>query len=73
MRCPEYSQESINKVRVVFLDANLERANGAYQKIGTAQVTTGFFFPHEKLECWWSDDHRQRANGTRMIVKQSVN
>ncbi|RJR37194.1 MAG: hypothetical protein C4567_13145 [Deltaproteobacteria bacterium] len=70
---PERSQDSINKVKVVFLDSVLERVNGPYQKLGQAQVTTGFFSMHETLNCWWSEDRKQRASGTSMRVLKSVN
>ncbi|MDD5640152.1 MAG: hypothetical protein PHX53_00780 [Syntrophales bacterium] len=70
---PERSQDTINKIKVVFLDAALERVDGPYQKLGQAQVTTGFFSMHEKLECWWSEDRKQRASGTSMKVLKSVN
>jgi hypothetical protein len=70
---PEYNQEAINKVRVVFVDAALEQVDGTYQKLGDAQVTTGFFSMHEKLPCWWGEDHRQRAHDTHMKVVKSVN
>jgi hypothetical protein len=70
---PERSQDAVNKVKVTFLDAQLERVDSPYQQLGTAQVTTGFFSMHERLECWWSEDHKQRASGTSMKVIKSVN
>jgi len=73
LNVPERSQDDINKVTVTFLDSKLERVDSPYQQLGTAQVTTGFFSMHERLECWWSDDHKQRASGTSMIVIKSVN
>jgi hypothetical protein len=73
LEVPENSQDGINKVKVVFLDAQLERVDGPYQKLGDAQVTTGFFSMHETLPCWWSEDHKQRADGTSMKVIKSVN
>ena len=73
LEVPENSQDGINKVKVVFLDAALSRVDGPYQKLGDAQVTTGFFSMHERLECWWSEDHKQRADGTTMQVIKSVN
>ena len=47
LEVPEHSQDGINKVKVVFLDAALSRVDGPYQKLGDAQVTTGFFSMHE--------------------------
>jgi hypothetical protein len=73
LEVPENSQDGINKVKVVFLDAALSRVDGPYQKLGDAQVTTGFFSMHETLPCWWSEDHKQRADGTTMQVIKSVN
>ncbi len=73
LNVPERSQDAINKVTVTFLDSQLERVDGPHQKLGQAQVTTGFFSMHERLECWWSEDHKQRADGTSMKVIKSVN
>jgi hypothetical protein len=70
---PERSQDNVNRVKVVFLDSNLERVDAPYQCLGHAQVTTGFFSFGEKLDCWWSEDHKQRADGTTMKVIKSVN
>ena len=73
LEVPERSQDGINKVKVEFLDAALSRVNSPYQKLGTAQVTTGFFTRREVLPCWWSEDRKQRADGTNMVVLKSVN
>jgi hypothetical protein len=67
------SDDTINKVQVTFLDSNLTEVGSTVQKIGTAQVTTGFFTPKEVLECWWSDDRKQRAKNTFMKVIKSIN
>jgi hypothetical protein len=69
---PEFSQEAINQIRVIFLDSNLEEVPGSDQLLGTAQATAGFFIPKIELDCWWSEDHKQRARNTRMVIKQSV-
>uniref|UniRef100_A0A7V4G8X0 Uncharacterized protein n=1 Tax=Desulfobacca acetoxidans TaxID=60893 RepID=A0A7V4G8X0_9BACT len=47
--------------------------DGPYQCLGTAQVTTGFFSLGEELDAWWSEDHKQRADGTSLKVVKSVN
>jgi hypothetical protein len=73
LEVPECSQDTVNKVTVTFLDSQLERVDGPYQKLGQAQVTTGFFSMHETLETWWSEDRKQRADGTSMKVIKSVN
>lgn len=70
---PERNQDSINKIVVTFLDAALSKVANDHQKLGTAQVTTGFFSMRESLECWWSEDRKQRAENTAMIVLKSVN
>ena len=69
---PERSQDLVNYVRVIFLDANLTRVDEPDQLLGTSQVTTGFFTQKEVLTCFWSDDHRQRAAGSRLVVKKSA-
>lgn len=63
----------VNRVVIQFLDATPEPVDGPYQVLGTASVTTGFFRPYERLECYWSQDRRLRAKNTRMKVLQSVN
>ncbi len=45
---PEFSQEAINKIRVIFLDSSLSEVDGAYQLLGTAQATAGFFYPQNR-------------------------
>lgn len=70
---PEFNSDCYNKIRVVFLGAELEQVDSAAQKLGDAQVTTGFFSRGETLECWWSDDHKQRAHSTYMKTIKSVN
>jgi hypothetical protein len=70
---PARNQDTINKVRVISLSAQLSRVDSPYQCLGTAQVTTGFFSMGEKLPVYWSEDRRQRAAETAMVVKKSVN
>jgi hypothetical protein len=70
---PARNQDAINKVKVIFLDSELSRVDSPYQSLGTAQVTTGFFSMGEKLPVYWGEDKKQRASGTEMIVKKSVN
>jgi hypothetical protein len=72
MEVPEYSQDGINKIKVVFLDATLERVDGQNQKLATAQVTTGYFSQGETLHCWWSEDRKQRADMTGMVILKAV-
>lgn len=70
---PERTQDYVNKVIVTFIDASLTRVDSANQKLSTAEVTTGFFSMHESLQCWWSEDRKQRAAHTYMVVLKSVN
>lgn len=70
---PANTQDNINYIRVNFLDSQLTQVTGPYQKIGSAQITTGFFTMQEKLNCFWSKDGTQRAYGTEMKVMKSVN
>ena len=70
---PENNKEPYNMIKVTFIDCNLSKVPGTDQKLGSAQVTTGFFSMGEKLECWWSDDHTQRAENTRLKIIKSVN
>jgi len=65
--------DAYNKVRVVFLDANLSKVESPYQKLGQAEITTGFFTFEEKLPCYWSEDRKQRASGTTMKTIKGVN
>jgi len=65
--------DATNKVIVTYLDSQLTEVDGEYQKLGTAQITTGFFTSEEKLDCWWSEDRRQRARNTRLKVIKGVN
>jgi hypothetical protein len=48
---PERSSDLINRVRVIFLDANLNKVPGPDQVLGTASVTTGFFKLKETYSC----------------------
>jgi len=73
LEVPERSQDSINKVKVTFLDSALERVDYSSQLLGTATFTAGFFKLKQEVETWWSDDHKQRADNTRMIIRESMN
>jgi hypothetical protein len=69
----ENNADVYNRIKITFIDANLSKVEGTDQKLGEAQVTSGFFSMGEKLHCWWSDDHTQRAENTRLVVKKSIN
>lgn len=70
---PGGNEEIINKVIVTYLDNNLTKVTGARQSLGTANVTTGFFDFETKLDVFWSEDKRQRAENVELIVKSSIN
>lgn len=63
----------VNKVKVIFLDSIMEKVPGKTQCLGKAEITTGFFTFGETLECWWSDDRKQRAENTFWVIKKSIN
>lgn len=70
---PDQIKDYINKVVVIFLDSQLEEVEGMYQRLGMAEITTGFFTFQEKLPCYWADDKKQRAKGTSLKIIKSVN
>lgn len=70
---PENNQETINKVIVTYIDNKLTKVVGARTSLGTANVTTGFFDFEIKLDVFWSEDKKQRAEDVQLIVKNSIN
>lgn len=70
---PARDSDVINVVKITFIDANMSKVPGTTQVLGTASVTAGFFELKQKVDCWWSDDRRQRAENTRMNIKKSCN
>lgn len=70
---PGGNQEVVNKVIVTYLDNQLTKVVGARQSLGTANVTAGFFDQETKLDVFWSEDKRQRAENVQLIVKSSIN
>jgi hypothetical protein len=67
------TQDCVNKVRVKFLDSRLEEVEGPFQVLGRANITTGFFTFEENLDCYWSEDRKQRARNTELKIIKSVN
>jgi len=67
------SKSSVTSVRVKWLNPDLTKVTQQEQVLANAQLMIGFFRPWSKQEVWWSEDHRQRAENTRMVVKQSIN
>jgi len=70
---PGNNTEVINKVVVTYLDNQLTKVVGAKQSLGTANITTGFFDFETKLDVFFSEDKKQRAEGVQLVVKQSIN
>lgn len=70
---PGNNSEIINKVVVTYLDNVLTKVVGARQSLGTANVTTGFFDLETKLDVFYSEDKKQRAQNVELVVKNSIN
>jgi hypothetical protein len=70
---PPRDSDVVNVVKVTFIDANLSKVPQVQQILGTASVTAGFFKLVQTLDTYWSDDRRQRAENTKMLVNTSVN
>jgi hypothetical protein len=70
---PSTNSEVINKVVVTYIDNKLTKVVGAKQSLGTANITTGFFDLQTKLDVFYSDDKKQRAENVELVVKQSIN
>lgn len=60
-------------VRVKWLDPALQKVHQQDQALGTETLTAGFFQPKVVQEVFFSSDRKQRADGTYMVIKQSVN
>jgi hypothetical protein len=70
---PGNEAEVINKVVVTYLDNFLSKVKGDRQSLGSANVTTGFFDRELKLDVFYSDDRKQRAENVELVVQQSIN
>lgn len=70
---PAGSSEVINKVAVTYIDNVLTKVSGARTSLGTANITAGFFDFETKLDVFYSDDKKQRADNVELVVKQSIN
>lgn len=67
------ARPAVNNVKLRWLDRNLSKVTQQDQVLATDSVTAGFFKLEQEREEWFSNDRRQRAQSTRMVVKQSVN
>lgn len=70
---PGNNQEVVNKVIVTYIDNQLTKVTGAKKSLGTANVTTGFFDFETRLDVFWSEDKKQRAENVELVVKNSIN
>jgi len=46
---------------------------GPNQKLGQAEITTGFFTFWEDIDCYWADDKKQRAHSTYCKTIKGIN
>lgn len=67
------SAEPVNKVIVTYLDNELTRVDGERTSLGTANITAGFFDFETKIEIFYSDDKKQRADNVQLVVQKSIN
>lgn len=65
--------EHVNKVVVTYLDNVLSRVDGAKTVLGSANLTAGFFDFETKLDVFYSDDKKKRADNVELVVKSSIN
>lgn len=67
------ASEAPTTVRVKWLDPQLSRVDQQEKIIAEATLAAGFFKPWDRKYVWWSQDHSQRADATRMVVRSSIN
>lgn len=64
---------SVNRCRVKWLNPELTKTNNDDQVLANATITAGFFQDKVVQEIFFSQDRTQRAEGTRLVIKQSCN
>lgn len=62
-----------SKVVVKWLDPKLSKSSQQDRALGGATITAGFFQRFQRQDVYWSDDRCQRAENTRLVIKQSCN
>lgn len=67
------SRPSTTAVRLKWLDASLSKVTKQDQSLAVETLTAGFFQPEVKKDVKFSQDGTQRAEGTRLVIKQSCN
>lgn len=63
----------VTKLRLRWLDPMFTKVEQQDQVLGQANITAGFFQVRQKQDVYFSDDNTQRADNTRLVVKQSAN
>ena len=65
--------QKTTRVRLKWLDPELKKTSQQDQVLYSASMTAGFFNLRQREKTWFSDDRTQRAEGTYMVTKDSVN
>lgn len=63
----------VTRVLVKWLDPNLTKSAQQDQALDTATITAGFFQLKQEQDVFFSKDRTQRAENTRLVIKQSCN
>ena len=64
---------AISSLRLKWLDPQLTKVSQQDAKLADANITAGFFQWHQRKSITFSDDATQRAENTRLVVRQSAN
>lgn len=67
------SVPALSSLRIKWLDPQLTKVSQQDSKLADATITAGFFQLHQRKSITFSDDATQRAENTRLVVKQSAN
>lgn len=70
---PRTEDNSINRVCVVGLSADMTEVVQPLQVVGTGRITTGYFTQDESFPIYFSDDHSFVAKNIELSVLRSVN
>lgn len=67
------SRPPISAVRLRWIDPVMTKVAQAERNLASANITAGYFQPRQRQYVYWSDDRTQRAENTRLVVRQSAN
>jgi len=67
------SRPAISRYRIKWLDRNLTEVVQAETSLDRTGITAGFYQLQQREIVSWSEDEKQRAKNTRMVIHQSVN